>query len=160
MSNRIPVGVLGATGAVGQKFVALLENHPWFELTELAASDRSAGKSYKDATVWRQYQPIPERLKDRTIKPCEPELDCRVVVSGLGSSAAAKKRKWRRSRLKSWVRSTEMEFALRTAELVPTQIAYSSKMVIWNVCRLSCNAKPSLMKSRVCSPSSARCLKS
>ena len=53
MSNRIPVGVLGATGAVGQKFVALLEKHPWFELTELAASDRSAGKSYRDATAWR-----------------------------------------------------------------------------------------------------------
>jgi len=85
---RIPVGVLGATGAVGQKFVALLENHPWFELTELAASDRSAGKSYRDATVWRQYQPIPERLKDRTIKPCEPGLDCRVVFSGLDSSVA------------------------------------------------------------------------
>jgi len=86
MSNRIPV--LGATGAVGQKFVALLENHPWFELTQLAASDRSAGKSYKDATVWRQYQPIPERLKDRTVKPCEPGLDCRVVFSGLDSSVA------------------------------------------------------------------------
>jgi len=88
MSNRIPVGVLGATGAVGQKFVALLENHPWFELTELAASDRSAGKSYRDATVWRQYHPIPERLKDRTIRPCEPALDCRVVFSGLDSSVA------------------------------------------------------------------------
>ena len=88
MPNRIPVGVLGATGAVGQKFVALLENHPWFELTELAASDRSAGKSYKDATVWRQYQPIPERLRDRTVKPCEPALDCRVVFSGLDSSVA------------------------------------------------------------------------
>jgi len=88
MSNRLPVGVLGATGAVGQKFVALLESHPWFELTELAASDRSAGKSYRDATVWRQYQPIPERLKDRRIKPCEPALDCRVVFSGLDSSVA------------------------------------------------------------------------
>ena len=88
MSNRISVGVLGATGAVGQKFVALLENHPWFELTELAASDRSAGKSYREATVWRQYQPIPERLKDRTIKACDPRLDCRVVFSGLDSSVA------------------------------------------------------------------------
>ena len=85
---KIPVGVLGATGAVGQKFVALLENHPWFELAELAASDRSAGKSYRDATVWRQYQPIPERLKDQTVKPCEPALDCRVVFSGLDSSVA------------------------------------------------------------------------
>jgi aspartate-semialdehyde dehydrogenase len=88
MSNKIPVAVLGATGAVGQKFVTLLEDHPWFELTELAASDRSAGKSYKDATVWRQYKPIPERLKDRTVKPCEPALGCRVVFSGLDSSVA------------------------------------------------------------------------
>ena len=88
MPNRIPVGVLGATGAVGQKFVSLLEDHPWFELTELAASDRSAGKSYKDATTWRQYKPIPERLKDVKVKPCEPKLDCRVVFSGLDSSVA------------------------------------------------------------------------
>lgn len=88
MSNKIPVGVLGATGAVGQKFVTLLENHPWFELAELAASDRSAGKTYKDATIWRQYKPIPERLKDQIIKPCEPSRDCRVVFSGLDSSVA------------------------------------------------------------------------
>ena len=88
MANRIPVGVLGATGAVGQKFVSLLEDHPWFELTELAASDRSAGKSYKDATVWRQYKPIPERIRDLKVKPCEPTLDCRVVFSSLDSSVA------------------------------------------------------------------------
>src|SRR5205085_6231418 len=88
MPNKIPVGVLGATGAVGQKFVKLLENHPWFELTELAASDRSAGKPYKDATLWRQYTPIPDAIKSRTVKPCEPTLDCRVVFSGLDSSVA------------------------------------------------------------------------
>jgi aspartate-semialdehyde dehydrogenase len=88
MPNKIPVGVLGATGAVGQKFVKLLENHPWFELTELAASDRSAGKKYSDATVWRQYTPIPERLKGREVKPCEPTLDCRIVFSSLDSSVA------------------------------------------------------------------------
>ena len=88
MSSKLPVGVLGATGAVGQKFVALLEDHPWFELTELAASDRSAGKRYQEATAWRQYKSIPERLKDRIVKPCEPSLDCRVVFSGLDSSVA------------------------------------------------------------------------
>jgi len=88
MANRISVGVLGATGAVGQKFVKLLENHPWFELTELAASDRSSGKPYKDATVWRQYTPIPNSVRDREVKPCEPNLDCRVVFSGLDSSVA------------------------------------------------------------------------
>src|SRR6185436_14907519 len=88
MAKRIPVGVLGATGAVGQKFVALLENHPWFELTELAASDRSAGKTYKDATMWRQYMPIPERLKDQPVKPCVPSLDCKIVFSSLDASVA------------------------------------------------------------------------
>jgi len=88
MANKIPVGVLGATGAVGQKFVKLLENHPWFELTELAASDRSAGKKYSDATVWRQYSPIPERLKDKPVKSCDPTLDCRIVFSSLDSSVA------------------------------------------------------------------------
>ena len=88
MSNKIPVGVLGATGAVGQKFVKLLEDHPWFEVTELAASDRSAGKKYGEATIWRQYAPIPERIKVKAVKPCEPTLDCRVVFSGLDSSVA------------------------------------------------------------------------
>src|SRR5262245_34904595 len=88
MSDRIPVGVLGATGAVGQKFVTLLEDHPWFELAELAASDRSAGKTYSDAAAWRQYKPIPERLRNKIVKTCEPGLDCRVVFSGLDSSVA------------------------------------------------------------------------
>ncbi|MFY9608334.1 MAG: aspartate-semialdehyde dehydrogenase [Blastocatellia bacterium] len=88
MSKKIAVGVLGATGAVGQKFVSLLENHPWFELTELAASDRSAGKVYKEAVTWRQYSPIPESLKDKLVKPCEPNLDCPVVFSGLDASVA------------------------------------------------------------------------
>ncbi len=88
MSKKIAVGVLGATGAVGQKFVSLLDNHPWFELTELAASDRSAGKSYKDAVTWRQYSPIPDPLKDKLVKPCEPNLDCHIVFSGLDSSVA------------------------------------------------------------------------
>ncbi len=88
MSNKIPVGVLGATGAVGQKFVKLLENHPWFDLTEVAASDRSAGKRYEEATPWRQYTPIPEPVKNLEVKPCEPALDCKLVFSGLDSSVA------------------------------------------------------------------------
>ena len=55
---KIAVGVLGATGAVGQRFVQLLADHPWFEITELAASDRSAGKAYKDACTWRRARPL------------------------------------------------------------------------------------------------------
>ncbi|HKG21234.1 MAG TPA: aspartate-semialdehyde dehydrogenase [Blastocatellia bacterium] len=88
MSNKIPVGVLGATGAVGQKFVKLLEGHPWFELVELAASDRSAGKTYAEATSWRQYTRIPENIRGLTVKTCEPGLDCRLVFSGLDASVA------------------------------------------------------------------------
>jgi aspartate-semialdehyde dehydrogenase len=88
MTKRIPVAVLGATGAVGQKFVKLLENHPWFELAEVAASDRSAGKKYAEAVKWRQYTPIPGSMTDKTVKACEPGLDCQLVFSGLDASIA------------------------------------------------------------------------
>jgi aspartate-semialdehyde dehydrogenase len=88
MSSKIPVGVLGATGAVGQKFIKLLEDHPWFEVVAVAASDRSAGKTYEEAATWRQYTPIPERLRKKIVRSCEPGLDCRVVFSGLDASVA------------------------------------------------------------------------
>jgi aspartate-semialdehyde dehydrogenase len=88
MREKIKAGVLGATGAVGQKFVQLLENHPWFELAEVAASERSAGKTYGEATRWFQNTPLPERVRRLTVKPCRPELDCRIVFSGLDASVA------------------------------------------------------------------------
>jgi aspartate-semialdehyde dehydrogenase len=59
MSTKIPVGVLGATGAVGQKFIKLLEDHPWFEVAEVAASERTSGKLYGEAVSWKQTTPIP-----------------------------------------------------------------------------------------------------
>ena len=77
--SKIKVGVLGATGAVGQKFVKLLENHPWFEVTAVAASDRSAGKPYAEAVSWKQNTPIPAALKDKKVKACKPDLDCQIV---------------------------------------------------------------------------------
>lgn len=86
--KKIPVGILGATGAVGQKFVLLLSNHPWFEITELAASDRSAAKRYDEATSWKQAVPIPEKIRGLTVKPCEPNLDCKIAFSGLDASVA------------------------------------------------------------------------
>ena len=86
--KKIPVGILGATGAVGQKFVLLLANHPWFEIRELAASERSAGHRYQDAVAWKQTTAIPETLHSKMVKPCEPGLDCRIVFSGLDSSVA------------------------------------------------------------------------
>lgn len=66
MSGKLKVGILGGTGMVGQRFIALLENHPWFEVTTIAASGRSAGKSYKEAAGerWKMTTPMPEKVKD------------------------------------------------------------------------------------------------
>lgn len=88
MSGKIPVGVLGATGAVGQKFIKLLEGHPWFEVTEVAASERTSGKLYGEAVSWKQVTPIPEAVRGLEIRPCTPELKCRIVFSGLDASVA------------------------------------------------------------------------
>jgi aspartate-semialdehyde dehydrogenase len=88
MSNNIRVGILGATGAVGQRFVQLLEGHPWFTVTALAASERSAGKSYPEAATWRLDTPMPESAKDLIVQPCTPGLPCDLVFSGLDSSIA------------------------------------------------------------------------
>lgn len=85
---KIPVGILGATGSVGQKFIELLSNHPWFEITELAASERSINKKYKDAVNWILSSPLPQRIGNIEVKKCEPELNCRIVFSGLDSSIA------------------------------------------------------------------------
>ncbi len=88
MSSKIAVGVLGATGAVGQKFIKLLEGHPWFEVTEVAASERSAGKRYAEAASWKQNTPIPESVRELEVRPCTPDLKCRVAFSGLDASVA------------------------------------------------------------------------
>ena len=88
MSGKIPVGVLGATGAVGQKFIKLLEGHPWFEVTEVAASERTSGKLYGDAVSWKQVTPIPEAVQSLEVKPCTPDLKCRIVFSGLDANVA------------------------------------------------------------------------
>src|SRR5262249_38390290 len=74
-------GVLGATGIVGQRLVNLLADHPWFELTEVAASERSSGKSYAEATRWHQDSPIPAGARDLIVKGLEPALDCDFVFS-------------------------------------------------------------------------------
>lgn len=86
--NKIKVGILGATGTVGQKFVELLANHPWFEISALAASDRSAGKRYGESIRWASANPLSQKIKDMVIAPCEPNLPCRIVFSGLDSSVA------------------------------------------------------------------------
>jgi aspartate-semialdehyde dehydrogenase len=81
-------GVLGATGLVGQRIVSLLANHPWFELTDVAASERSSGKSYSEAVRWHLDGPIPEGARDLVVKGLEPTLDCDFVFSALDSSVA------------------------------------------------------------------------
>ena len=88
MSAKIPVGVLGATGAVGQKFIKLLENHPWFEVTEVAASERTSGRLYGDAVSWKQTTPIPTTVRPLEVRPCNPDLKCRIVFSGLDAAVA------------------------------------------------------------------------
>jgi aspartate-semialdehyde dehydrogenase len=86
--DAIEVGVLGATGVVGQQFVSRLSGHPWFRCTWLAASERSAGKSYKSVAPWKLTTPIPGGSADRLVEACVPGKGPRVVFSGLDSSVA------------------------------------------------------------------------
>jgi aspartate-semialdehyde dehydrogenase len=84
----IPVGVLGATGMVGQQFIALLANHPWFHVEWLGASQRSEGKAYRDAAAWRLPKPLPDDVAARTVEAATPGRAPRLVFSGLDSSVA------------------------------------------------------------------------
>jgi aspartate-semialdehyde dehydrogenase len=72
--ERRKVGILGATGMVGQRFIQLLSNHPWFEIAWLAASDRSAGKTYGEACRWKLDTPLPKKIADMVVQPNVPEL--------------------------------------------------------------------------------------
>jgi aspartate-semialdehyde dehydrogenase len=87
-SQKIPVGILGATGVVGQRFIQLLENHPWFEVAWLAASDRSAGQPYGDAVRWRLKTPIPEHIRKMPVSPAEPNGAPHVIFAALDSGIA------------------------------------------------------------------------
>jgi aspartate-semialdehyde dehydrogenase len=89
MPQRIyKVGVLGATGMVGQRMLSLLDNHPWFNVTALAASEQSAGKRYADAAAWQLDQPMPSWARDMIVQKAEPPLDCDFVLSGLDNAVA------------------------------------------------------------------------
>lgn len=85
---RLPVAVLGATGSVGQRFVTLLDRHPWFRITALMASERSAGKPYRDAVRWVQNVPIPDDLAEMPVTICEPARVPALAFSALDSSVA------------------------------------------------------------------------
>src|SRR5216683_2622193 len=87
-SKRIQVAVLGATGSVGQRFVQLLNGHPWFKLHEVVASERSAGKSYGEAADWRLDTLMPSDAAALPVKNLGADLESRLVFSGLDSSVA------------------------------------------------------------------------
>ncbi len=88
MSSKIPVAILGATGAVGQMFVHLLDNHPWFEVVTLAASERSSGKRYRDACNWFVSADIPAYAADKVVEEVVPNNKARIAFSGLDASVA------------------------------------------------------------------------
>jgi aspartate-semialdehyde dehydrogenase len=90
MSQKIPVGILGATGTVGQRFIQLLDQHPWFDIAWLAASDRSAGKPYAEATKWRLNTPLPEKIAKMQVSPATPAPGTPRVIFAAMDSAAAK----------------------------------------------------------------------
>jgi len=88
MSRRIPVAVLGATGTVGQKFIRLLADHPWFEVTAVAASSASVGRRYEDVVRWREPVAIPPSVAGLVIQKCAPPLPGQIVFSALDAEIA------------------------------------------------------------------------
>jgi aspartate-semialdehyde dehydrogenase len=85
---RQKIGILGATGMVGQRFIQLLEHHPWFEVAWLAASDRSSGKKYGDAVKWKLDTTLPERIANMTVSPAVPEGAPKVIFAALDADIA------------------------------------------------------------------------
>ena len=85
---KIPVGILGATGTVGQRFIQLLEHHPWFEITWMAASDRSADKIYTDACKWRLNTALPAGIAAMKVSPAVPDDAPKLIFAALDSAAA------------------------------------------------------------------------
>src|SRR5271166_2745102 len=88
MQTKIEVGILGATGMVGQHFVKFLQNHPWFELKWLGASDRSAGKPYQDATAWRLGGAMPDSVAGQSVEECKPGNAPRLLFSAMDAGVA------------------------------------------------------------------------
>lgn len=86
--KKISIGILGATGMVGQRFVQLLENHPWFEIVWVAASERSEGKSYAEAVRWRMKTALPERIARMQMSPADPADAPKVIFAALDSAPA------------------------------------------------------------------------
>src|ERR1700734_4097433 len=89
MNGKIPIGILGATGVVGQRFIQMLEHHPWFEVAWLAASDRSEGKPYAEAARWRLKTAIPANIAKMKVSPATPEGAPKIIFAALDSAIAA-----------------------------------------------------------------------
>jgi aspartate-semialdehyde dehydrogenase len=89
-TSRIPVAVLGATGMVGQRFIQLLQEHPWFELVAVAASERNSGRSYAQASVWRLEGEMPASVAKLPVLPCTPAAlaGVKIVFSALPAEIA------------------------------------------------------------------------
>lgn len=88
LNRKTPVGILGATGIVGQRFIQLLERHPWFEVAWLAASERSAGLPYAQAANWRLKTPLPERIAEMTVSAADPAGAPKVIFAALDARIA------------------------------------------------------------------------
>ncbi len=88
MQTRHKIGILGATGVIGQRFIQLLENHPWFEITWLAASDKSSGKTYGEAAKWKLETPVPPRIASMIVSPADPEGAPAVIFAALDTDIA------------------------------------------------------------------------
>src|SRR5579863_4623906 len=88
MNNKLPIGILGATGVVGQRFIQMLEQHPWFEVAWLAASDRSEGRTYADAARWRLKTAIPANVAGMTVAPAKPDGAPKIIFAALDASIA------------------------------------------------------------------------
>jgi aspartate-semialdehyde dehydrogenase len=89
MANKIPVGILGATGIVGQRFVQMLEHHPWFEVAWLAASDRSEGRLYGEAARWKLKTPLPAQVAGMRVSAAKPDGAPKLIFAALDASIAA-----------------------------------------------------------------------
>ncbi|HEY1262909.1 MAG TPA: aspartate-semialdehyde dehydrogenase [Terriglobales bacterium] len=87
--SKLPVGILGATGIVGQRFIQMLEQHPWFEVAWLAASDRSEGRPYSQAARWRMKTALPERVGRMMVAPATPDGAPKIIFAALDASIAA-----------------------------------------------------------------------
>jgi len=88
MPKKLRTGILAATGTIGQRFIELLANHPNFEITALAASSASIGKTYREACAWQLSSDPPLNVAEMVVRECTPELACDVVFSALPTDQA------------------------------------------------------------------------